>query len=204
MGPPLPLEIDSDSTKQRRIGEYVHLVEVDEHGRVTVPFQRDVIVRPGCGIRRLRGWQQYVSCRSGTPRAAERWPSRQDQPPRRRGTHVGSCALYLDAGRGDVGSSRPRRASRLGPGYVVMEMVAGDSSQEERRERRVVRAPDLIAFGPSGCRGGICIEHVIGFVRHERRLPDVGRRVATNRRCQPAHGIHSLNERGSCEIVAIP
>ena len=80
MGPPLPPEIDSDSTKQRRIGEYVHLVEVDEHGRVTVPFQRDVIVRPGCGIRRLRGWQQYVSCRSGTPRAAERWPSRQDQP----------------------------------------------------------------------------------------------------------------------------
>ena len=131
-------------------------------------------------------------------RRAKTNPRGEEEP------HVGSCALYLDAGRGDVGSSRPRRASRLGPGYVVMEMVAGDSSQEERRERRVVRAPDLIAFGPSGCRGGICIEHVIGFVRHERRLPDVGRRVATNRRCQPAHGIHSLNERGSCEIVAIP
>ena len=83
-------EIDSDSTEQRRIGEHEHPVEVDEHGRVTEPFQRDVVVRPGCGIRRLRGWQ-YVSCRPG---AAERWPSRQDQPPRRRGTHVGSCALY--------------------------------------------------------------------------------------------------------------
>ena len=72
----------------------------------------------------------------------------------------------------------------------------GDSSEEERRERQVVRASDLIAFGHSGCRGGICKEHVVGFVRHKRLFPDVGRRVATEGRCQPAHGVHSLNERG--------
>jgi hypothetical protein len=62
----------------------------------------------------------------------------------------------------------------------------------------------LIACGHSGCRGGICVEHVVGFVRHKRRVPDVGRRVATDGRCQPAHRVHSLNERGHCESVAAP
>jgi hypothetical protein len=169
---------------------------------VTEPFQCEIVVRPGCGIQRLRGWQ-YVSCRPGAHRGRQRDGRRAKTAPAVKSNPRRFMCTLSDAGRGDFGSSRPRRASHLGPDYVAMEMVAGDSSQEEWRERLVVRAPDLIAFGHSGCRGGICIEHVIGFVRHKRRLPDVGRRVATDQRCQPAHGIHSLNERGRCEIVAV-
>jgi len=57
---------------------------------------------------------------------------------------------------------------------------SGAFGVRERRERRVVRASNLIAFGHSGCRGGVGKEDVVGFVRHERRVPDVVRRGATD------------------------
>ena len=89
-----------------------------------------------------------------------------------------------------------RRSMHAGGGTIHRRV-------QERRERQVVRAADLIAFGHSGCRDGLCEEHVIGFVGHERRRPDVGRRAAAGGRCQPAHSIHSLNERGHGEIGAV-
>ena len=99
-----------------------------------------------------------------------------------------------------IGSAR--KPTTAGCAAMYWEYMARQS-QEERRERRVVRAPELIAFGHGGCRGGISVEHVIGFVRHNRRLLDVVRRVAADRRCQSAHRVYSLNERGRREIVAV-
>ena len=106
------------------------------------------------------------------------------------------------------GTDARRAASEIAETELRMEAgvpVAGlvIRARKNGANDKFARASDLIAFGHSGCRGGICIEHVVSFVRHKRLVPEVGRRVATDRRCQPAHGIHSLNERGRCEIVAV-
>ena len=68
------------------------------------------------------------------------------------------------------------RRGRIADGSGCAGRGVGDSSEEERRERQVVRAPDLIAFGHSGCRGGICY-------RTRNRL----RKAQTpSSRCRPA------------------
>jgi hypothetical protein len=110
-------EIDSDSTKQLRIGQHAHPVEVDEYG--ARPSHARVMLlsdqTTGSGVR--AAGRTFPVARARTEGGRDRAVAPRPAPAAKRNPRRSMCTL-LDAGRSDFGpwSSSTRRSRPVDSG----------------------------------------------------------------------------------------